>query len=353
MRGKQERQNMFKPIMKIATAVALGLGLHSMAYCQSKWEFGEIFSTPDGAVQFIVLAFNGYTAELPALAGQTLVASDGKTEQTFTFASNVTHYFSDHGFDTGPCNGFMQDGCWSYVLVATQKFADLHLVKPDFVVPNGFLSLSNGSVRLGVSESRYDALPADGENARWWDTGQVLEAVATNNAGESYVFMPAGINPIVEYYNGLDDYFLTAYPAEITFLDSGFYRDWQRTGYTLPAWTSPFSVDAPPPPNLTSVCRLWLGNSHFYSISESECANVAQSPGSFLESQAAFFATLPNADTGACPEDQTRVYRLWNPRGSAHRYTTQAVVRDEMLTRGWIAEGYGPNSVAMCVGGNN
>ncbi len=342
---------MFKHITKIAIAVALGLVLHGIAYCQSKWEFGEIYSTPDGSVQFIMLVFNDYTAELPVLAGQTLIASDGKTEQTFTFANNVMHYFSDHGFDTGPCNGFMEDGCWSYVLVATQRFADLHLVKPDFVVPNGFLFVSNGSVRLGGSESRYESLPADGENARWWDTGQVLEAVAINNAGESYVFMPAGINPIVEYYNGLDDYFLTAYPPEITFLDSGFYRDWQRTGYTLPAWTSPFSVGAATPSNLTSVCRLWLGDSHFYSILEGECANVAQYPGSFFESHSAFFATLPNTDTGACPEDQARVYRLWNPHGSGHRYMIETVVRDEMLMRGWIAEGYGPDGVAMCAGG--
>jgi hypothetical protein len=341
---------MFKHVTRIATAVALGLVLHGAAFCQSKWEFREIYSTPDGAVQFIVLVFNGYTAELPSLAGQKLIASDGNSEQTFTFANNVKHYLSDYGFDTGPCEVF-EDGCWSYVLVATQKFADFNLVKPDFVVPNGFLVVSNGSVRLGVSESRYESLPADGENARWWATGLVLTAEAVNNAGESYAFMPAGINPLVEYYNGLDDYFLTAYSPEITLLDSGFYRSWQRTGYTLPAWTSPFSVGAAPPPSLTSVCRLWLGDSHFYSISEGECASVARYPGSFFESHAAFFATLPNTDTGACPEDQARVYRSWNTHGSGHRFTTQTLVRDEMLAGGYLSEGYGPDRVAMCVGG--
>src|SRR5437899_12078689 len=85
----------FKHITKMATAFALGLVLHAVAYCQSKWEFGEIYSTPDGSVQFIMLVFNGYTAELPVLAGQILITSDGNTEQTFTFANNVTHYFSD------------------------------------------------------------------------------------------------------------------------------------------------------------------------------------------------------------------------------------------------------------------
>ena len=344
---------MFKHIVKIATAVALALALNSVAYSQSRWDFRELYSSADGSVQFVVLLFNGETPELPALAGQTLVASDGNTEHSFTFAGDVRHYFSDYGFDTGPCVGAPGDGCWSYVLVATHGFAELGIVKPDFVVPNGFLFALNGSVRLGASETHYESLPTDGENARWWNTGVTLSAEAVNNAGESYVFMPAGIHMLVEYYHaGLDDYFLSAYPIEIQYLDSGKTPGWQRTGYTLPAWTSPFSMGAAPPPNLASVCRLWLGYSHFYSISPSECIAVAQHPGASFESQAAFFATLPNADTGFCPTDQARVYRLWNPRGSSHRYTIQTVVRDEMLTHGWIAEGYGPDNVAMCIGGN-
>ena len=344
---------MFRHIMKITVPVALSLFLNSVAYCQSRWDFGEIYSTADGSVQFIVLVFNGYTAELPVLAGQTLIAGGGNTEHSFTFVNNVTHYFSDYGFDTGPCDTLFSDGCWSYVLVATQKFADLNLVKPDFVVPNGFLFVSNGSVLLGASESHYESLPTDGQNARWWNTGVVLAAEAINNAGESYVFMPAGINMLIEYYHaGLDDYFLTAYPSEIQYLDSGNLPGWQRTGDTLPAWTSPFSMGAPPPPDLAPICRVWLGDSHFYSISASECVAAARQRGSSFESAAAFFATLPNADTGACPTDQARVYRLWNPRGSNHRLTIQTVVRDEMLTRGWIAEGYGPDGIAMCVGGN-
>jgi len=343
---------MFKHITKIAASVALALVLSSTAHSQSRWDFREIYSNADGSVQFIVLLFNGETAELPTLAGQTLTASDGNAEHSFTFASNAMHYFSDHGFDTPPCE-FMEDGCWSYVLVGTQAFAELSLVKPDFVVPNGFLFASDGSVRLGVSESHYSSLPSDGENARWWNTGAIFEAEAINNAGESYVFMPTGINMLIEYYHaGLDDYFLTAYSSEIQYLDSGNALGWQRTGHALPAWTSPFSTGAAPPPQLASVCRLWLGYSHFYSISASECVQVGQYSGSSFESQAAFFATLPNGGTGACPTDQTRVYRLWNPRSSNHRYTIQTEVRDEMLSRGWLAEGYGPDSVAMCIGGN-
>jgi hypothetical protein len=150
----------------------------------------------------------------------------------------------------------------------------------------------------------------------------------------------------------LGDYFLTAYPTEIDMLDAGRIPGWQRVGSAFRAWTSTVSLREGeiPPPGLLPVCRIWLGDSHFLSISATECALVAQFPN-YLETDAAFFGTLPNLDTGACPADQATVYRLWNPHGSNHRYTTQTAVRDEMKARGWIPEGYGPDPVSMCVGG--
>jgi len=43
------------------------------------------------------------------------------------------------------------------------------------------------------------------------------------------------------------------------------------------------------------------------------------------------------------------VYRLWNRRADTnHRYTIDPAIRAAMLAQGWIAEGYGPNAVAMC-----
>ena len=58
---------------------------------------------------------------------------------------------------------------------------------------------------------------------------------------------------------------------------------------------------------------------------------------------------LPNPKSGACLPDWAPVYRLWNNRAdSNHRYTTDWAVRDQMLAKGYVAEGYGPNSVSMC-----
>ena len=56
--------------------------------------------------------------------------------------------------------------------------------------------------------------------------------------------------------------------------------------------------------------------------------------------------------TGACPAGTTPVYRVWNNRAdSNHRYLTSRDLRDQMVYRGYIAEGYGPDAVIMCASG--
>ena len=57
---------------------------------------------------------------------------------------------------------------------------------------------------------------------------------------------------------------------------------------------------------------------------------------------------VPDAGTGEC-SDPVKVYRVWNRRPDTnHRYTTDRALRDRMVARGYVAEGYGPDAVAMC-----
>jgi len=164
---------------------------------------------------------------------------------------------------------------------------------------------------------------------------------------------------VVEYYDpALDHYFLTALPSEIEALDANRFLGWSRTGLTFQAFADAASAGA----SSTPVCRFYVpppADSHFFSASPGECAAVlAKIPvdpnyrGFVYETASAFYITLPDPATGACPSGTVPVYRLWNQRAdSNHRYTADPATRTLMLAKGYAAEGYGPASVAMCAPG--
>ena len=158
----------------------------------------------------------------------------------------------------------------------------------------------------------------------------------------------------VEYYNAsLDHYFVTSYADEIAKLDAGVVAGWARTNLG-------FKVFDPATPVVGSVavCRFYGSpdaglDSHFYSASSAECDDVLRRfPGVWLEETPnAFGLYLPDAQTGQCPATTTPVYRLWNQRAdSNHRFTTDPAVAQQMVARGYVAEGYGGGAlpVAMC-----
>jgi len=158
----------------------------------------------------------------------------------------------------------------------------------------------------------------------------------------------------IEYYNAaLDHYFVTAFPDEISKLDTGFFVGWQRTGQSFKVAAANESLAGGTP-----VCRFYGSpksglDSHFYSASPAECDAVAQKfPDAWLlEASNVFQVYLPNTVTGACPANSVPIYRAWNNRAdSNHRYTTSLATLQPMVARGYIAEGYGSAAapVAMC-----
>lgn len=163
---------------------------------------------------------------------------------------------------------------------------------------------------------------------------------------------PPQIATVIEFYDAaLDHYFITANPDEIAKLDNGTFRGWARTGETFNAYGPGSSGRTGRRP----VCReygnpLYGLDSHFYSASPDECAaSLVTTNGSWiLEASEVFQMDLPDT-TGACPAGDVPVYRIWNRRrDSNHRYTTKTSIRDQMVAKGGIAEGYGPNAVALC-----
>jgi len=175
-------------------------------------------------------------------------------------------------------------------------------------------------------------------------------------AASAFLVVDAAQTPLrsaIEYYwNGVDHYFMTDDPDEIDALDGGVFPGWLRTGRTIAVYlpSTPLTGD------LSAVCRLYgrpaAGlDSHFFSASPAECQAVIDrfSAAWVLESNDVFVVGLPDEDDGSCPEGFVPVYRVYNNRPDAnHRYMTSLVDRNLMLSVGWLAEGYGPDAVAMC-----
>lgn len=164
------------------------------------------------------------------------------------------------------------------------------------------------------------------------------------------------MRPAIEFYNASQNhYFISVNPVEIYDLDTGVHVGWSRTGQS-------FNTGADASTGGSPVCRYYMppvvGDSHFFSVLAYECnyvqGAIISSYPSYLsqyvwESPNVFYMGIPDSVTGACPANSVPVYRLWNNQPSSnHRYTTSTVIKAQMVSEGWIPEGYGPNAVGMC-----
>jgi hypothetical protein len=339
-------RKLFAPALALAflcTATIASASFHT-------YQINQIFSNADRTIQFIRLHEVAGNNGENFLAGHTLTSTQGGTTQTYTFNKDLP------GGSMGGYGGMPSPTAFTYVLIATQGFAALGLVTPDYVIPNGFLPLTNGTLNYaGVDPAvTYTALPTDGTSAIDRN-GTIVQNVAINFAGDS-ASVTAGPPPTqttiaVEYYYDVwNFYFMTSFTAEIAFLDGGgFGGAWKRTGQTFNVWPSASNPSAAP------TCRFFSTgfapkSSHFYTPFASECAIRKTDPGWAYEA-IAFYVQLTDAN-GLCGSGTIPLYRVYNNgMGGApnHRYTANRAIRDQMLTLGWLPEGNGPDIIFACV----
>lgn len=112
------------------------------------YNINELYSNTDGSLQFIELINGNVNGEMFS-AGQLLTVTQGGASHSFTFPSNLP--------SSATAN--------TTVLLATQSFADLAIVTPDFIIPAGFLFIDGGKLNLGTAvfdSITYAALPTGG-----------------------------------------------------------------------------------------------------------------------------------------------------------------------------------------------
>lgn len=129
---------------RLSVAVAAGaMGFSGSASADfDQWHISEIFTSADGAIQYVELE----TAAMNQgdIAGLVLTATDadGQAQNTATLMSDLTG-------DTGNRN----------LLIATESFADLTGLTPDLLVPDGFLFTEGGTINFanGTATLVYSA----------------------------------------------------------------------------------------------------------------------------------------------------------------------------------------------------
>ena len=174
---------------------------------------------------------------------------------------------------------------------------------------------------------------------------------------QAFIAPPAATTTtVVEYHHAIfDHYFITPVAAEIALLDAKTppFQDWSRTGFSFKVY-----VNAGAPAASVAICRFFNDHfapksTHFYAPHGLGCEDtITKFPDWTLEDDKLFNALLPDA-SGACPAPTIPVYRLYNNgMGGApnHRFVTSLAERQNMLNKGYVAEGAGIG-VGMCVPG--
>jgi len=316
---------MFRRTFHFVACALFLFGLAGMARANFHlFAINEIYSNADGTIQFVELRETSGAFGENLWAGNTLVSSNGGTQHTFTFPRNLPSAATGN----------------KSVLVATQGFADLGLVTPDYIVPNNFLFQPSGSLNYAnVDMVNYTQLPGDGTTSINRN-GVPQTNSPTNFAGQSTT-IPGPSNDVTEFYNSiLNHFFLTANSIEAASIDGGGSGPgWMRTGGKFKSGGS------------NAVCRFFgvqaAGgpNGHFYTADSDECAQVKLDPGWHFESLD--FAITPPMPGAICPAGLVNVYRAYNGRfaehDSNHRITTDFAAYQQQIAMGWRAEG-----VVMC-----
>jgi hypothetical protein len=174
--------------------LTLGLAATGAAHASFHlWRTDQIYSNSDGKIQYIVVM--AMASGQQYISNHNIVVTQGATSHTFTFNHDMP---SDSAIvENG--GGYYGGGTivgYKSLLLATQGFANLNAVQPDFIIPDNFLFTSGGgSINWsnGWDIFNYTSIPMDGMNALF-RAGNTASNMPTNFAGQSATIsaVPAG-----------------------------------------------------------------------------------------------------------------------------------------------------------------
>lgn len=171
LRGRGTHRTGWARRLAAWTAATLALAVLPAAALPGTFRIDQIYSNASGSVQFVVIHDRGQNdcdSGEDRWAGEVLRSSGPGPERVYVFPANLP---------TCATSG-------KRMLVATQGFAALGLVAPDFVIPNDFIQRPGGRLEFAGDLVEYTALPDDGVTAIQAN-GTRIQNLATNLSGRS------------------------------------------------------------------------------------------------------------------------------------------------------------------------
>jgi hypothetical protein len=182
------KETIVRHLFRYLLAPALALWAASAVAEFHTFQIEEIFSNADGTVQYVVMHESEGMSEENFWMGNAFTSTHLGTTQTYIFRNDLPGvmcgYYGCGGGGTAN----------KRVLIATQGFADLHMITPDFVMPNGFIPIGGGTLNYAdVDFVTYGPLPTDGRTALNRNNAMIPN-VATNFSGASASVTTAAVD---------------------------------------------------------------------------------------------------------------------------------------------------------------
>jgi len=161
-----------------------------------EWRIDQIYSNADGTIQYIVLVALASGQEF--INNHDIAVTQGGTTHRYTFTKSLA---GDTAVTTsGPYGGMT--GSFKSLLLATQGFANLNVVTPDYILPDGFLFTTGGGSIVwagGYDTFTYTTIPMDGSKALF-RAGNVAY-----NAPQNFIGDMGQISPTYQglWWNGI------------------------------------------------------------------------------------------------------------------------------------------------------
>jgi hypothetical protein len=168
------RSSFFIRTLAFATALLAALPAAATFHL---WQMRELYSSADGKVQFLELSALSGGQEF--VAQHTITATQGSVTRSFTIPGNLPG-----------------DSAGRRFLVGTESFQALAIpggFRADFVVPDNFFFLGNGTINFGEFSDlwNYSGLPSDGTLSLGRDGSTATNSPGNFSGNNGTVVLPA------------------------------------------------------------------------------------------------------------------------------------------------------------------